>query len=682
MQQPDWQRVARTVLLSRRLDAREVNDLTPQGRVNYQFSAMGHELAQVLLAEALNHPRDAATVYYRSRPFVLANGLTAAEALAGGMARTHSPSEGRDVGVVFSLPRRQRAAILPSSGNVGAQYTPAAGWAQSIRYRAETLGETEWQGALAVALGGDGSVAANGFWAALNIVTTLRLPYLFFIEDNRFGISVRSHLQYPGGDITANLQSYGNLHLISADGTQPAQAWQAIQQAVEHIRSGTGPALLRLSVPRLLGHTFIDTQAYKTPAEKEEETRRDPIPRLRDYLLAEGILSAEAWHALEEAADRTVDSTLQEAEAAPEPDPDTIGRHLFFEGTPPLQGGLRPEGALPPVGESAPRPEGRRINLIEAVRRTLEDEMSRNPRILVFGEDVGLKGGVHGATIGMQAHFGEARLFDTSLNEDGIIGRAAGMALAGLLPVPEIQFRKYADPAHEQISDLGTVRWRTAGKFAAPVVVRMPVGYARKTGDPWHSVSGEAVYAHLPGWRIAFPSNAEDAAGLLRTALRGDDPTLFFEHRALLDSRAARRPYPGADYCLPFGQAARLMEGSRLTLVTWGAMVYPALQAAAAHPGLVEVLDLRTICPWDAPAVLESVRKTGRLLVVHEDTRTLGFGAEIIAEVNAQAFEYLDAPPRRLSVPDHPIPYNVAAMHAILPMGARLAQAIADLLNY
>ncbi|RME33927.1 MAG: pyruvate dehydrogenase, partial [Deltaproteobacteria bacterium] len=354
----------------------------------------------------------------------------------------------------------------------------------------------------------------------------------------------------------------------------------------------------------------------------------------------ENILTAAAWQALEEETAAEVDAAIREAEAAPEPDAAAIGRHLFFEGTPPLQGGLRPEGALPPLGESAPQPEGRRINLIEAVRRTLEDEMTRNPRILVFGEDVGLKGGVHGATVGMQAHFGEARVFDTSLNEDGIIGRAAGMALAGLLPVPEIQFRKYADPAHEQISDLGTVRWRTAGKFAAPVVVRMPVGYARKTGDPWHSVSGEAVYAHLPGWRIAYPSNAEDAAGLLRTALRGDDPTLFFEHRALLDSREARRPYPGAEYCLPFGQAARLSEGSRLTLVTWGAMVYPALEAAAAHPGLVEVLDLRTIRPWDVEAVLSSVRKTGRLLVVHEDTRTVGFAAEIITEINAQAFEY------------------------------------------
>ena len=525
-------------------------------------------------------------------------------------------------------------------------------------------------------------MAANGFWAALNIVTTLRLPYLFFIEDNHFGISVRTQLQYPNGDITANLKSYGNLACFSADGTQPAEAWETISQAVAHIRSGAGPALVRLSVPRLLGHTFIDTQAYKTPEERKAEAQRDPVPRLRDYLLQAGHLSEAEWQALEAEARAAIEEALQEAEATPPPDPDTIGRHVFFDGLTPLQGGLRPEGALPPMGTSEPNPQGARINLIEAVRRTLEDEMSINPRILVFGEDVGLKGGVHGATIGMQSHFGEARVFDTSLNEDGIIGRSAGMALNGLLPVPEIQFRKYADPAHEQISDLGTIRWRTAGKFAAPVVVRMPAGYARKTGDPWHSVSGEAVYAHLPGWRIAYPSNAEDAAGLLRTALRSDDPTLFFEHRALLDDRIARRPYPGKDYCLPFGQAAQLTEGHRLTLVTWGAMVYPALEAAKAHPHLVEVLDLRTIIPWDSQAVLASVRKTGRLLVVHEDSRTVGFASEIITVVNEQAFEYLDAPPRRLTVPDHPIPYNVAAMQAILPMGDRLEQAIEALLRY
>jgi 2-oxoisovalerate dehydrogenase E1 component len=312
----------------------------------------------------------------------------------------------------------------------------------------------------------------------------------------------------------------------------------------------------------------------------------------------------------------------------------------------------------------------------------LEEELSANPRCLVFGEDVGVKGGVHGATAGMQAKFGAERVFDTSLSEEGIIGRAVGMALAGLLPVPEIQFRKYADPATESINDCGTLRWRTAGKFAAPVVVRIPVGHGKKTGDPWHSVTGEAVFAHTLGWKIAFPSNAADAAGLLRAALRGEDPVMFFEHRALLDVSHARRPDPGPGYVLPFGRAAVLTEGESLTLVTWGAMVYPALEAALRHLGQVEVVDLRTIVPWDRETVLGSVRKTGRCLVVHEDTLTGGFAGEILAVVAAEAFTALDAPPRRLATADCPIPYSAPLMAEILPNAETIGEAIRELLAF
>jgi 2-oxoisovalerate dehydrogenase E1 component len=316
------------------------------------------------------------------------------------------------------------------------------------------------------------------------------------------------------------------------------------------------------------------------------------------------------------------------------------------------------------------------------VRRTLEVEMQTNPRLLVFGEDVGVKGGVHGATLDMQAHFGPERVFDTSLSEEGIIGRASGMALAGLLPVPEIQFRKYADPAHEQISDLGTLRWRTANQFAAPLIVRIPVGFGKKTGDPWHSVSGEAIYAHTLGWRIAYPSNAEDAVGLLRSALRGDDPTFFFEHRALLDTAEGRRPYPGDNFCLPFGKAAQLTHGDELTVVTWGAMVTRCLEAAQPFAQRVAVLDMRTIIPWDQEAVLESVRHTGKILVVHEDTLTAGFAGEIISAVAGQVFTFLDAPPERLATPDIPIPYHVPSMEAVLPSVELIRSRMQALLDY
>ena len=685
----DWERVARGALRSRLLDDLEEAELGPSGEVPYQFSARGHELAQVLLAQHLTHPHDAATVYYRSRPFLLACGLTLVEALAADMGRTGSPSEGRDVGVVFSLPprgdpsglRSASPTVLPASGDVGAQFTPAAGWAQAIVYRRDVLGESDWSSAIAVALGGDGSVATNGFWSALTMATTLRLPILFFIEDNAYGLSVPSALQTPGGDIARNLESFDGLFVLNGTGTEPEATARLVAGAVDHVRGGAGPCLLRLTVPRLSGHTFIDNQAYKSAAERDDEARRDPLPRLAERI------GREPWEAMRQAEASELRQSLAEARRLPSPHGDGP-RHVFFEGRLQLVGGTSPEGGGRRRGATArdaagtPPDSGKRLNLIEAVRLVLEEELTANPRCLVFGEDVGVKGGVHGATAGMQAKFGAKRVFDTSLSEEGIIGRAVGMALAGLLPVPEIQFRKYTDPATESINDCGTLRWRTAGKFAAPMVVRIPVGHGKKIGDPWHSVTGEAVFAHTLGWRVAFPSNAADAAGLLRAALRGEDPVMFFEHRALLDVAIARRPDPGPDHILPFGRAAVVAQGSGLTLVTWGAMVYPALEAAHHFAGEVEVIDLRTIVPWDEETVLASVRNTGRCLVVHEDTATGGFAGEILAVVAAEAFSALDAPPRRLTTPDCPTPYSADLMAEILPNAETIGEAIRELLAF
>ncbi len=679
---PNWIQVAHTVLLSRKMDLLEVQQLAPQGKVKYQFSAMGHELAQVLVAQALNQPHDGATIYYRSRPFMLARGLSASDALAAGMARAAGPSQGRDTGEMFNMPGESSLTILPTSGNVGAQYSPAAGWAQSIRYHTQVLEDHDWNNSIAVAMGGESSVAANGFWAALNIVTTLWYPLLFVIEDNQYGISVPSLCQTPGGDIAANLSKYENLKTIDTEGTDPSVSWKAIQKAVTFVRNEGGPCLLRLRVPRILGHTFVDTQTYKSEEQRADEAARDPLPILKAFLLEKSILDERGWQVLEEQVENELQEALKSAEALPEPAPNTVLDHVYYAGTSQRQGGLRPVGALPTLGSPNPHPSGARINLIDAVRRTLEAEMEINRRILVFGEDVGLKGGVHGATQGMQARFGEERVFDTSLNEDGIIGRSTGMALAGLLPVPEIQFRKYADPAYEQLNDLASMRWRTANAFAAPVVVRMPVGYAKKTGDPWHSVSGEAIFAHFIGWRIAYPSNAEDAVGLMRTALRGDDPTFFFEHRALLDSVEGRRPYPGDEYCLPFGLAAVLSQGNDLTVITWGAMVHRCLEAAQAFRGRIDLLDLRTILPWDKGAVLASAKRTGKVLVVHEDTLTNGFAAEIIATINEQAFETLDAPIRRITTPDVLVPYNLGLMEVVIPSVDKIHAAMQNLLDY
>jgi 2-oxoisovalerate dehydrogenase E1 component len=681
----DWKKVARLVLTSRAIDRIEETRLVPERKILYQFSARGHDVAQILLGSLLDHPHDAANGYYRSRPLLLAVGLDIEEAFAGPLARAGGFSDGRDIGVVFNRPSTGGPTVLPMCGGVGAQYTPIAGWAQAIRYHAEELGDSSYAGAIGVALGGDASVATNGFWSALNIATTLKLPMIFYIEDNGYGISVPSTMQTPGANIAANLASFNGLRVLDGDGTRPDQAAELIEQAVSHVRSGTGPALLRLTVPRLEGHSAQDTQAYKNPGEIAEEESRDPLPRLRDYLVP-AFMTSDEWQGLEEQVEADVESGLAAALARPQPDVANIERHIFCEttedGTPDLQrqGGLAPLAHKFPAGSDVSEPEPTRINMLTAIRRTLEYELKTNPNLLVFGEDVGPKGGVHAATMGLQDEFGSHRVFDTSLSEEGIIGRSVGMAVAGLMPVPEIQFRKYADPAAEQLNDCGTMRWRTNNRFAAPIVVRMPGGYF-KCGDPWHSQTNEVQWAHGIGWQVAVPSNAEDAVGLLRSAMRDNNPTIFFEHRAMLDDAWARRPYPGDQYVIPFGKAAITRAGDDLSVITWGAMVPRCEAAADKVDASVEIIDLRTMMPWDRECVLDSVSRTRRCLVVHEDNMTAGFGAEIVAAVASKSFFDLDAPVERVAMPDVPSPHNPILLDAVLPDIDDIADKMMELIE-
>ena len=661
--EPDWHRVAEIVCLSRALDALEEQRLVPEKQVLYQFSARGHDVAQAILGLALSDRRDGVCGYYRSRPMLLALGVPLADALGSAMGRSGGYSDGRDIGVVFNYPNPSGAQALPMCGGVGAQFTPIAGWAQALEYQRLQLKDGEAKRAVGVAMGGDASVATNGFWSALTMATTLKLPMLFYIEDNGFGISVPSHLQTPGADIAANLASFSGLHVLSGDGAQPEEAARLIHAAIAHVRGREGPCLLRLTVPRLQGHSFQDTQTYKSEAVVRAEWARDPLPRLK------ARFSASEWAQIEARTHAAVEAALAEAQARLPADPAQVLRHVFFEGEAPL--------ALLPA-QAAPA-EGPRINMVTAIRRTLEHELSVNPRVLVFGEDIGPKGGVHAVTLGLQDKFGVERVFDTSLSEEGIMGRAVGMALAGLMPVPEIQFRKYADPAVEQINDCGTMRWRTHNRFAAPMVVRMPVGFF-KCGDPWHSMTNEVQFVHAPGWKVACPANAEDAVGLLRTALRGQDPVMFLEHRAMLDAQWARRPYPGDDFQLPFGRAKITQTGRDLTIVTWGAMVERCEEAAQGRS--CEVIDLRTLAPWDSAAVLTSIAKTRRCLIVHEDLRTGGFGAEIAAVVAEEAFLDLDAPVVRLTMPDIPSPHHPALLDAVVPNVAAIRARIDFLIGY
>jgi len=674
----DWRHISRLMLQSRDLDEIEEKELVPEKLVFNQFSARGHDFAQILLGSLLTHPHDGATGYYRSRPFVMSLGIHLDDVVASPMAKAGGYSDGRDIGVVCNFPNANRngAMLFPMCGGVGAQYTPISGWAQSILYRKNQLKDFSYTGAIGVSMGGDASMSTSGFWSALNIATTNHLPHLFYIEDNGYGISVPQGVQTPGGDQVANLRSYKNLKIIDGDGTDPQRTPLLIKEAVDYVRSGKGTCLLRLKVPRLCGHTFQDTQTYKTADFIAEEQARDPLPKLKRYLLKNDLMSLEEWEELEAQSNREIRESVERAKQRTQPDPEQLTRFVYAEKDQvQLRGGLAADDHRFPDHSEEPKPEGARLNMITAIRKTLDYELSTNPKVIVFGEDVGPKGGVHGATLGLNEKFGDARVFDTSLSEEGIIGRSVGMALNGLMPVPEIQFRKYAEPAAEQLSDTGIMRWRTHNQFAAPMVVRIPGGFARR-GDPWHSMSDEVEWAHKVGWQLAMPSNAEDAVGLLRYALRDNNPTIFFEHRSLLDNSWSRRPYPGDDYVIPFGKARTILVGTALTVVCWGAMVERCEKAAKRLDMAIEVIDLRTIQPWDKEAVFHSVEKTGRCLIVHEDNKTAGFGAEIAATIADELFFSLDAPIKRLTMPDIPSPHNSGLLDRALPNEDTIAHAM------
>ncbi len=687
----NWRKVAYDTLVSRALDDSE--ERTNRNRANvpkdhlvlYQFSARGHDVAETILGALLTHPHDAAGAYYRSRPLLLSLGLSIEDGFASPLGRSGGFSNGRDIGVVCNLPTRDAPKVLPMSGDVGSQYTPTAGWAQALMYYRDQLGDDSYRGAIAVALGGEASVATNGFWSALTMATTLKLPMLFHIEDNGLGISVPGEMQTPGGNIARNLASFTNLLVRDGDGTDPGATASILSEAVAHVRSGAGPALVHLTVPRLSSHSGPDNQkGYRTAEAIAADQARDPLPRLRAFLVP-SVMSEEEWHALEATVAHNVDAGLQAARARPAPDPASVQRFVYGEARQPgdceALGGLTDDERTSLGGTDVAADDGDIVRFAEAVRRALRSELQQNPKLVVFGEDVGVKGGVHLVTEGLQKQFGSARVFDTSLSEEGIIGRAVGLAISGLVPVAEIQFRKYADPAAEQLNNCGTLRWRTFNRFAAPIVVRMPGGFGKDVGDPWHSLSAEVQWAHAVGWQVAMPSNAADAVGLLRAAMRSPNPTIFFEHRSLLMTSDGSARYPGDNYVLPLGRARVVREGRDATVVTWGAMVHRCVEACESIDADVELIDLRTIAPWDRSAVLASVEKTGRCLIVHEDTLTAGFGAEIAATLARDAFWHLDAPIDRLCVDNIPVPYNPSLMEAVVPTTFQIAERITSLVQ-
>ncbi|MFK8013494.1 MAG: transketolase C-terminal domain-containing protein, partial [Marinicellaceae bacterium] len=483
---------------------------------------------------------------------------------------------------------------------------------------------------------------------------------------------------------TKNLASFQGLTIFSGDGTNPQQTIDLITKAHNIVRYERKPVLLRLTVPRLNGHSAQDTQTYKSKQRIAFENQHDPLPKLRRFLNKHSIISDQTWKELEQKSNKIVQNAFIKADNKSFADPKDITKNTFCEYDNNQDMILQKQGGIhlskpvfPPSSEEIIASPGR-INMVTAIRKTLDFELQHNKKMSVFGEDVGAKGGVHAVTLGLQEKYGEKRVFDTSLSEEGIIGRSLGMSLAGLLPVPEIQFRKYADPAEEQLNDIGSMRWRTNNRFAAPMVVRMAGGYFG-CGDPWHSQTSEVKWVHAIGWQVAMPSNAEDAVGLLRFGLRNNNPTIFFEHRKMLDHIWARREYPGDQYIIPFGKGKLITSGSRLTIVTWGGMVHRCFDAVTASKLKIDLIDLRTLRPWDKKMVIDSVKKTNRCLIVHEDNMSAGFGAEIAATLAKEAFYYLDAPIERLAMPDIGNPHEPNLMNAVVPTSEKILQTIIEL---
>ena len=674
----------RLALTSRALDDREIA-LQKQGRVFFQISAAGHEVLQLAVARSLRPGYDWVFPYYRDRTLALALGVTPLEILLQAVGSSEDPaSGGRQMPSHFGS---RRLHIFTTSSPTTSQCLPAVGCAEATKYivdHAPLSGCEANPDEVTVTLLGDGACAEGEFWESLGLACSLRLPVLFVVEDNGFAISVPARDQLPAAP-SVLVQSWPGLGVLEVDGTDYFDARRAISYAVSRIRAGEGPWLVRGEVTRPYSHSAADDQSkYRTEEEIAEEAARDPILRFSRRLVAMGVTSEGELASLRRETFESVAKAAKVALSAARPDPASVTDQVVsvrdFE-----------EPAAPPS------PLGERLALGAAIREAIAEAMERDPRVRVFGEDVADarpeilgrvegKGGVFGTTLGLQRRFGHDRCFNTPLAEASIIGRAVGQSVRGLRPCPEIQFFDYIWSAMQQIrSEASTIRWRSNGMFSCPMVIRVPIGGYLTGGSIWHSQCGESIFAHLPGLLIAFPSRAADAVGLMRTAFQCQDPVLFLEHKHLLRQHYTEDAFPPEGYLVPFGRARIAREGSDLTIITYGATVEKSLQVAgeleaAGHS--VEVIDLRSLAPWDRDTVDRSVRKTGRALVVHEDGLTCGFGAEVAAFIGEHSFDALDAPVMRVGAKDVLVGYEPTLERAILPQTDDISKASRTLLAY
>ena len=681
--------------VSRAIDDGEIR-MQKQSRVFFQISGAGHEALGLGIARSLRPAYDWFFPYYRDQALCLGLGVTPTDVLLQAVGSADDPSSaGRQMPSHWGSAVRN---IVTQSSPTGSQCIPAVGCAEAGRYigRLPELpdGCRAHGDELTYVSLGEGAVSEGEFWESLNTACTLHLPVLYVVADNGYAISVPAAEQHPAPVIEL-VRDFRGLERARVDGTDYFAVRRTVRSMVERVRAGVGPALLHADVIRPYSHSAADTQtSYRSTDELAVEAAHDPIDRLEAALVDQGVLNLQEAAAIRAAAIEVVAKASAEALAARRPDPATVTDQVTVL---PVVSSTGPSGDLGASGDD-PGDRGEPVAMGEAIRRTLHEQMALDDRIRVFGEDVADareallaelegKGGVFGTTHGLQRDFGQARCFNTPLSEANIIGRAVGHGLRGLRPCPEIQFFDYIWPAMTQIkSEAATIRWRSNGSFTCPMVIRVPIGGYLTGGSIWHSQSGESIFAHVPGLLIAFPSRAADAAGLLRYAFQCEDPVLFLEHKHLLRQPYTVDPYPGPDHVIAFGEGAVRREGDDLTIVTWGATVEKSRQAAeqlSATEGIeVEVIDLRTISPWDHEIVARSLATTHRLLVVHEDVLTGGFGAEVAAWAGEHCFEDLDAPVSRLAALDTHVAYEPTLEQAILPQVGDIAAACLDLVGY
>lgn len=668
--------------LSRRLDDREIL-LKRQNRIFFQISGAGHEAVQAAVAMALRPGHDWIYPYYRDRTLCLMLGVTAEDMLLQAVGAGSDPaSGGRQMPSHWSSPALN---IVSASSPTGTQFLQAVGCAHAGRLLDPESDE------ITVVCTGDGATSEGEFWEALNMACLDRFPVLFLVEDNGYAISVPIERQTAGGSISRIVAGFPDLFRIEVDGCDVLASYEAARKAVEHCRAGRGPALLHAHVIRPYSHSLSDDERlYKTAAEREAEAARDPVLRFPEFLVEHGVLDRHALQNLVHEVELEVQRTTEWALKAAPPPKGSALRFLYSDRVDPTSA----------VFETEPRLKGDPRTMVDAINLTLAEEMRRDERIVVFGEDVADcsrqeslgqvkgKGGVFKATAGLQTEFGAARCFNTPLAEAGIVGRAIGLATRGFKPVAEIQFFDYIWPAMMQIRDeLATLRWRSNNGFSCPAVIRVAIGGYLNGGAVYHSQCGEVLFTHIPGLRVVMPSNALDASGLLRTALRCDDPVLFLEHKRLYREPYNRSPHPGPDYTIPFGKARFAKRGDSLTIVTYGALVQKSLQAALQIETRnirksIEIIDLRSLSPYDWAAIAGSVEKTSRLLVVHEDTLSWGFGAEIAARAADELFHFLDAPVGRVAALDTWVGYHPQLETEILPQVEDIIRKAEQILAY